>query len=174
MTNLLPGVWSSRLELKLRNRRAETGLVGWAEPWAAFGRALGLPDERPALRVAWRALLANQAHDSIGGCSTDRVHRRMKARYDEAEELADETTRECCRAWRASVPGAPSPGRTRWTLPCSTRHRTRGPTWFAFPWRAIRSSAIEEGQLAVHPLTLCEPAGQRGDRRRRLGSSSRG
>jgi hypothetical protein len=28
ITNLLPGVWSSRLELKLRNRRAETALVG--------------------------------------------------------------------------------------------------------------------------------------------------
>jgi mannosylglycerate hydrolase len=92
MTNLLPGVWSSRLGLKLSNRRAETALVGWAEPWAALGGALGLPDERPALRLAWRALLANQAHDSIGGCSQDRVHQQMQARFDEAEELADETT----------------------------------------------------------------------------------
>lgn len=92
MTNLLPGVWSSRLGLKIRNRRIETALVGWAEPWAALGAALGLPDERPALRIAWRALLANQAHDSIGGCSQDRVHRQMLARYDEAEELANETT----------------------------------------------------------------------------------
>ena len=94
ITNLLPGVWSSRLELKLRNRRAETALVGWAEPWASLGRMLGLPDERPALRVAWRALLANQAHDSIGGCSQDRVHDQMRARFDEAQELADETTLE--------------------------------------------------------------------------------
>jgi mannosylglycerate hydrolase len=92
MTNLLPGVWSSRLGLKVRNRRAETSLVGWAEPWAALGAALGLSDERPSLRIAWRALLANQAHDSIGGCSQDRVHRQMQARYDEAEELASETT----------------------------------------------------------------------------------
>ena len=92
ISNLLPGVWSSRVGLKLRNRRAETALVGWAEPWAALGCTLGLPDERPALRIAWRALLANQAHDSIGGCSQDRVHEQMMARYDEAEELADETT----------------------------------------------------------------------------------
>ncbi|MBO0731107.1 MAG: hypothetical protein J2P57_17755, partial [Acidimicrobiaceae bacterium] len=92
ITNLLQGVWSSRLSLKLANRRAETALVGWAEPWAALGAALGLADERPALRLAWRALLANQAHDSIGGCSQDRVHQQMLARYDEAEELADETT----------------------------------------------------------------------------------
>ena len=89
--NLLPGVWSARLPLKLRNRRIEALLEGWAEPWAALGAALGAPDERPALRAAWRALLQNQAHDSIGGCSQDRVHEQMQARYDAAEELASET-----------------------------------------------------------------------------------
>src|SRR5262249_17465468 len=64
---------------------------GWAEPWAALGATLGLADERPALRAAWRALLENQAHDSIGGCSQDRVHDQMVARYDAADELARET-----------------------------------------------------------------------------------
>ncbi len=90
--NLLPGVWSARTPLKLRNRRCEALLEGWAEPWAALGAAAGAPDERPALRAAWRALLQNQAHDSIGGCSADRVHAQMAARYDAAEELAVETT----------------------------------------------------------------------------------
>ena len=89
--NLLPGVWSARLPLKLRNRRAEALLEGWAEPWAALAAALGAADERPALGTAWRALLQNQAHDSIGGCSQDRVHRQMHGRYDVAEELASET-----------------------------------------------------------------------------------
>ena len=97
VANLLPGVWSTRTPLKLRNRRIETLLEGWAEPWCALGRAVGraggLPDERPALRLAWRALLQNQAHDSICGCSHDRVHEQMQARYDTAEELANETTR---------------------------------------------------------------------------------
>ena len=92
IANLLPGVWSARLPLKLRNRRCELLLEAWAEPWAALGRRLGLPDERPSLRLAWRALLANQAHDSIGGCSIDAVHERMRARYDDAEALARETT----------------------------------------------------------------------------------
>jgi len=92
VTNLLPGVWSARLPLKLRNRRAEATLEGWAEPWAALAAVHGAPDERPALRAAWRALLENQAHDSIGGCATDRVHAQMEARYDAATELAEETT----------------------------------------------------------------------------------
>jgi hypothetical protein len=92
LTNVLPGVWSSRMPLKLRNRAAETMLGAWAEPWAAFGRLYGLSDERPALIRAWRALLCNQAHDSIGGCSIDPVHERMLARYDDAEGLARATT----------------------------------------------------------------------------------
>ncbi len=89
---LLPGVWSARLGLKLRNRACETSLERLAEPFAALARLHGLPDERPSLREAWRELLRNQAHDSIGGCSLDRVHAQMEPRYDACEELARETT----------------------------------------------------------------------------------
>jgi alpha-mannosidase len=92
-TNLLPGVWSARLDLKLANRRAEQALLGWAEPWTALGRALGTPDERPSLDVAWRTLLPNHAHDSICGCSQDEVHRQMHPRFSTARELALQTTR---------------------------------------------------------------------------------
>lgn len=92
LSNLLPGVWSSRLPLKLADRRAERALVGWAEPWAALGAALGLADESPSLRTARRAMLANQAHDSIGGCSIDEVHRQMAGRTASAIGLADATT----------------------------------------------------------------------------------
>lgn len=96
IANLLPGVWSTRTYLKLRNRECETALEGWAEPWAALGTVHGLPDERPALRAAWRQLLQNQAHDSICGCSQDAVHDQMLARYDAASELAHETTMRVC------------------------------------------------------------------------------
>jgi hypothetical protein len=92
VANLLPGVWSTRTYLKLRNRRCESTLEGWAEPWSAIGHGVGTPVEQASLRIAWRELLANQAHDSICGCSQDAVHRQMLARYDIAEELARETT----------------------------------------------------------------------------------
>ncbi len=90
--NLLPGVWSARIPLKIRNRRVETALQCWAEPWAALGAVLGLADERASLTLAWRNLLQNQAHDSICGCSIDATHDRMEARFDDAEGLAEETT----------------------------------------------------------------------------------
>jgi mannosylglycerate hydrolase len=92
---LLPGVWSTRTWIKQANRRAEAALEGWAEPWAALGARFGLADERPALRAAWQALLQNQAHDSLCGCSRDAVHEQMRARFDAAEELARETTGRC-------------------------------------------------------------------------------
>ena len=90
--HLLPGVWSTHSDLKLANRRCETELLGWTEPFVELGRLLGAPDERPALRMAWRELLPNQAHDSICGCSQDRVHVQMLARYDSIIDLATETS----------------------------------------------------------------------------------
>lgn len=97
VANLLPGVWSTHTELKLANRRCESALLGRAEPYAALAlwtraRAGARHDERPALRLAWRTLLPNQAHDSICGCSQDRVHEQMAVRLDTTLELADETT----------------------------------------------------------------------------------
>lgn len=110
-TNLLPGVWSARLPLKLRNRECETELVGWAEPWAALGAVLGLADERPALRTAWHSLLQNQAHDSLGGCSLDRVHEQMHARFDSACEVARTTTRRVLE----QLAGRATTGMDDWT-----------------------------------------------------------
>ena len=59
--NLLPGVWSTRTPLKLRNRAIETGLQSWAEPWSALACVLGAPDERRRAHP-WPALLQNSAH----------------------------------------------------------------------------------------------------------------
>ena len=91
LANLLPGVWSARMPQKLRIRRIENLLEAWAEPFAALARSLGARDERAALRIAWRRLIENQAHDSICGCSTDRVHQQIDARLENAELLAEET-----------------------------------------------------------------------------------
>jgi hypothetical protein len=91
LTNLLPGVWSAHMAVKLRNRRCETLLEGWAEPWAAFAHLLGLPDETPAVREAWRLVLQDQAHDSLCGCSIDAVMRQVRSRHETAEGLARET-----------------------------------------------------------------------------------
>ncbi len=88
---LLPGVWSTRIPLKLAHRRVESLLEGWAEPWSAFGRRLGLADERAALQLAWRAVIECQAHDSLCGCSLDVVAARVHTRLNDAEQIASHT-----------------------------------------------------------------------------------
>ncbi len=160
VANLLPGVWSTRAPLKLRNRRAETLLEGWAEPWCALGRVLGAPDERPSLRAAWRALLQNQAHDSICGCSQDRVHEQMEARYATAEELASETAARVLQR----LAGLGTERRAPWgeaidiavfnPSPHPRTDRVRFPldpgTWFEM-------RGDDQGRaMAIHPLMLAD------------------
>jgi hypothetical protein len=91
LANLLPGVWSTRMPIKLGNRRCEALLTGWLEPWAALGRILGAPCEQAALDLAWRDVLHNQAHDSLCGCSIDAVAAAVAARFAAAEDLAEQT-----------------------------------------------------------------------------------
>jgi alpha-mannosidase len=157
VANLLPGVWSTRTPLKLRNRRAEAQLEGWAEPWAGLGALLGLPDERPALRTAWRALLQNEAHDSLCGCSQDRVHEQMAARYDVAEELAAETTTRVLER----LAGLGVERRTPWTTTFDAAVWNPSPHTRTdvvrlrldpVPWLAFRGE--QEREMALHPWLL--------------------
>ena len=152
--NLLPGVWSSRMPLKLRNRAVETLLTAWVEPWSAFALALGLADERPALEHAWRALLCNQAHDSIGGCSVDPVHERMVARYDDAEGLGIATTQRVLERLAGENVTRDTPWRDEQTVVvfnASAEARTdvvRVPLDPFPPWRASIT------RFDMHPLAM--------------------
>jgi alpha-mannosidase len=154
ITNLLPGVWSARMPLKLRNRTVETLLTAWAEPWAAFARSFGLADERPALELAWRALLCNQAHDSICGCSIDPVHERMLARYDDAEGLGRATVQRVLEHLAGANPTRDTPWREPQDIVvfnASADVRTdvvRVPLEGFPPWRASAT------RFDMHPLMM--------------------
>jgi alpha-mannosidase len=159
LANLLPGVWSARMPLKLRNRAIETLLTAWAEPWVAFGRELGLRDEQPALTHAWRTLLCNQAHDSICGCSIDPVHERMMGRYDDAEGLARATVQRVLEhlAGRDAVRATPWQNeQTIAVFNASAEPRTdvvRVPLDAFPPWRASVT------RFDIHPLMMPTFAG---------------
>lgn len=155
--NLLPGVWSARSWIKLANRRCETSLEAWAEPFAALAARLGAADEQPALRSAWRSLLPNQAHDSICGCSRDEVHEQMRARFDAARELADATTQRALER----VAGLDAGRLTPWTLDLDlavwnpSPHPRSDVVRFAIdphPWMAPADDGSGIG--GMHPLAL--------------------
>lgn len=91
---ILKGVYSSRINLKQHNERVQGLLEGLAERASAAVYAMGGRDYAPFLRYAWRELIKNHAHDSIGGCSADAVHRQMLGRFDTATRVGNKVVQE--------------------------------------------------------------------------------
>src|SRR5439155_15080507 len=89
----LQGVHATRAPLKRRHAEAELWLERVAEPLAALAATTGRGDRRPLLRDAWRALVRSQFHDSIGGCTSDPVARRVAGRLEDVELAAREIAR---------------------------------------------------------------------------------
>ncbi len=92
---LIPGVASSRVWAKQQNAECQTLLCHWAEPLAGLSSML-LGHEYPQemLNIAWRWLLKNHPHDSIGGCSIDTVHEDMKFRFSQCRQIGEQITAE--------------------------------------------------------------------------------
>ncbi|MDQ3136150.1 MAG: hypothetical protein M3Q93_01010, partial [Gemmatimonadota bacterium] len=85
----LQGVHATRTPLKRRHADTELLLERVAEPLAALAPG----DRRPLLRDTWRALVRSQFHDSLGGCTSDAVARRVAVRLDDVAAAAREIAR---------------------------------------------------------------------------------
>jgi alpha-mannosidase len=86
--NLLMGVASNRVDVKVAAAVAERALERLAEPLSA----LHLPPERwPAalLDEAWLGVIRNAAHDSVCACSVDEVCDAVLHRYAEAASIGE-------------------------------------------------------------------------------------
>lgn len=103
--DLLPGVLSSRMDVKLRNHACENLLERWAEPSSALVQWLAGTDDayqptgqhrRPAalLDHAWKLMLACHPHDSICGCSVDPVYDDVHNRFQAVEQIGETLTRQ--------------------------------------------------------------------------------
>jgi alpha-mannosidase len=103
--NILMGVTSARIDLKAACGRAERALERYAEPLAALW---GLPGANGwpevYLRLAWRRVIENSAHDSICGCSLDSVVAQVLVRFAEAEQLAGDLARRAAARLATDVP----------------------------------------------------------------------
>jgi 2-O-(6-phospho-alpha-D-mannosyl)-D-glycerate hydrolase len=89
----LQGVHATRAPLKRRHAVSELSLGRMAEPLAALAVARGKGDQRALLNHAWRLLLQSEFHDSIAGCTSDAVARRVEVRLDDARSMAAEIAR---------------------------------------------------------------------------------
>ncbi|MDZ7376661.1 MAG: hypothetical protein ONB13_08575, partial [candidate division KSB1 bacterium] len=86
--NLYGYTTSARMYLKQANFSTEKWLQFYAEPFNSLAAVLGMYIQDRYLEIAWRLLLQNAAHDSIGGCSLDEIHQDMMNRYKQAQEIA--------------------------------------------------------------------------------------
>ncbi|MHB1457726.1 MAG: alpha-mannosidase [Armatimonadota bacterium] len=82
------GTGSSRVYLKQANDSLEYLLPRCAEPLHVWSKLLGGDDQKAFLNLAWNYLLLNHPHDSMVGCSIDKVHTDMMYRFGEATSLA--------------------------------------------------------------------------------------
>ncbi|MBN1350755.1 hypothetical protein JXJ21_15160 [candidate division KSB1 bacterium] len=87
-SSLAGHVISARMYIKQANYETESLLTTYTEPFAVFNWMSGTTYPQRFLELAWRYLLDNHGHDSIGGCSVDIVHQDMLFRYRQANEIA--------------------------------------------------------------------------------------
>ena len=80
---------SARISQKVAVWRCELLLEHWAEPLQALLSAAGLltAPEEALLWNAWQELLQANAHDSLGGCVVEAVHREVDMRLLRCAQL---------------------------------------------------------------------------------------
>jgi len=99
-SEILQGVYATRLYLKQANQRVENLLERYAEPLAAMAWLSGaeVPEgTQDLLWTAWRWLLKNHPHDDIYGSGIDPIHDEMIYRFSQAEQIGDIIVRDSLR-----------------------------------------------------------------------------
>ncbi len=83
-------IFSSRADLKASNTRIENKITNTLEPLATIAYSLGAEYPEGLIEAIWKELMKNHAHDSIGCCCSDKVHKAIENRFFLAEDKLDE------------------------------------------------------------------------------------
>ena len=104
---------SSRYDVKQGNDLCQNELELLLDPAFAAFAAAGKTEQLPILNYQWKHLLQNHAHDSICGCSIDRVHRQILSRFEEVRDIGRTLVKEIQTTDRAALlkPGVADPNR---------------------------------------------------------------
>jgi len=84
------GIFSTRMDIKQANARLEDYVSRQLEPLLSVNWMLGLPYPQTVVENIWREAMKSHAHDSIGGCNSDRVNTIVKARLLAGQEKANQ------------------------------------------------------------------------------------
>jgi mannosylglycerate hydrolase len=84
---ILTNVASARTYLKVQNQELEDEITHVAEPMELIKSLVGSEYKAKFLKQVWKTMLKNHPHDSICGCSIDKVHREMVTRSEKAKDM---------------------------------------------------------------------------------------
>ncbi|XZF74916.1 mannosylglycerate hydrolase [Bacillus sp. AL-1R] len=83
-------IYSTRMDIKAANTRIENKITNILEPLASIAYRLGFEYHHGLIELIWKEMMKNHAHDSIGCCCSDKVHREILSRFYLAEEKVDQ------------------------------------------------------------------------------------
>lgn len=99
-------IGSTRMDIKIAHARIENKIVNVLEPLATLAWTLGFDYHHGLLEKMWKEILKNHAHDSIGCCCSDKVHREIVSRFELAEDMADNLIQFYMRKITDNMPDA--------------------------------------------------------------------
>lgn len=82
-------IGSTRMDIKLLNSEIEYKLFNVLEPMAVIGERAGIAYPHGVIESILKYLFGTHAHDSIGGCNSDKVNQDIKQRLLIAKEMID-------------------------------------------------------------------------------------
>lgn len=82
-------IFSTRMDIKAANVRIENMITNILEPLASIAYSLGFEYHLGLIELIWKEIMKNHAHDSIGCCCSDKVHKEIMARFELAEDKVD-------------------------------------------------------------------------------------
>jgi len=112
-SEILQGVYATRIHLKQANQRIESLYERYAEPLSAAAWLSGaeVPEgTQDLLWTGWRWLLKNHPQDDIYGSGIDAVHEEMLYRFDQAEQIGKILVRDSLRLLASRVDFSKQPG----------------------------------------------------------------
>lgn len=84
---------STRMDIKIAHAQIENKIVNILEPLASIAWSLGFEYHHGLLEKMWKEILKNHAHDSIGCCCSDKVHKEIMTRFVLADDMAENLIR---------------------------------------------------------------------------------
>ncbi|WP_429086685.1 glycosyl hydrolase-related protein [Aeromonas allosaccharophila] len=82
-------IYSSRYDHKYLNDYVERTLTLQLEPLMLIAKEMGVATKPGLVSSIWKCLMRNHAHDSAGGCNTDKTNKIILSRYEQAKQMLD-------------------------------------------------------------------------------------